>query len=91
MTYFDLWDIARNPNTLPETLAVLSTNESWMVRWRVASNPSTPIETLKILATDADGRVRMLVWGNRNTTEEILMMVKAKNYQVRKPLLQLAQ
>jgi hypothetical protein len=87
----NIYEIALNRNTSPEILVSLLTNESWKVRWRVGANRNTPLEVLKILATDADGRVRMLVWDNPNVTEEIRLMVKAKNYQRTKPLLQLAQ
>ena len=84
-------EIALNRNTPVETLVNLSRHEDWSVRWRVASNPSTPIETLAVLATDKYVAVRNMVYGNRNVTEEICLMVKAKNYQRTKPLLQLAQ
>ena len=87
----NIFDIASNSNTSPEILVILSTHESWRVRWRVAANPSTPVETLVILATDEDVDVRAMVYSNRNVTEEIQLMVKAKNYQRTKPLLQLAQ
>jgi hypothetical protein len=87
----NIFDAALNSNTSPETLAVLATDKNSLVRWRVAANRSTPVETLKILATDKYIAVRNMVYGNRNATEEIRLMVKAKNYQRTKPLLQLAQ
>jgi len=83
-------ELAYNPNTPPETLVTLATDEDSCVRWGVAKNPNTPVETLEFLATDKNSYVRCCVAINPNVTEEILLMVKAKNYQVRKPLLQLA-
>jgi hypothetical protein len=87
----NICEIALNRNTSPEILVSLSTHESWKVRWRVAANPSTPVETLKIFATDKYIAVRSMLYNNRNATEEILLMVMAKEYQLTKPLLQLAQ
>ena len=50
--------VAKHPNALPETLAELSTSDSWTVRWRVAENPNTPTDVLLTLTNDPDLDVR---------------------------------
>jgi hypothetical protein len=65
--------IANHPNTPPETLVFLSTDNESSVRAYVAKNPNTPPETLKILATDEDLAVRYFVAKNPNTPSEVLV------------------
>jgi Leucine rich repeat variant len=71
------FELATNPNTPPETLAVLATDKESYVRWRVAYNPNTPPETLAVLATDNDSCVRYGVAQNPNATEEIIIEFNA--------------
>jgi hypothetical protein len=61
-----------------------------MTNLELAENPNTPPETLELLATDENSNVRWRVTQNPNATEEICLMVRAKEYQLTKPLLQLA-
>ena len=70
-------ELASNPNTSPETLAVLATDEVAVVRFGVARNPNTSPETLAVLATDNVNFVRNMVSYNPNATEEILLTIKA--------------
>ena len=70
-------ELAINPNTPPETLALLATDKDYGVRWRVANNPNTSPETLALLTTDKDYGVRCGVARNPNATEEICLMIKA--------------
>ena len=83
-------ELTLNTNTLQETLSLLATDEDYYVRWGVAQNPNTPQETLSLLATDEDSSVRWEVARNPNTPEEALFLIKSKEYQLSKPLLQLA-
>ena len=64
-------------------------NENSDVRYGVAENPNTPQETLNLLATDVNYDVRCGVARNPNTSEEALLLIKSKEYQLKKPLLQL--
>jgi hypothetical protein len=69
------YELAQNPNTLPETLKVLATDKDSSVRWSVAQNPNTPVETLKVLATDKNCEVRYWVAQNPNTLPETLKVL----------------
>ena len=59
--------VAENPNTPPEALANLATNEEWQVRSSVAENPNTPPEVLAQLVTGKNGGVERYVAANPNT------------------------
>lgn len=48
-------------------MAILSTDENWIVRSCVASNSNTPIEVLNILSKDKDKDVRYWAALNPNT------------------------
>jgi hypothetical protein len=75
------WFVAVDPNTPPETLAILSTNMAWSVRWYVADNPNTPLKTLAQLATDEDHRVRYCAARNSSATDfiqRVYLMTEAK-------------
>ena len=63
---------AENPNTPPETLVQLASDEDWRVRRGVAENPSTPAAALVQLASDEDWRVRKTAAQNPSTPTEIL-------------------
>jgi len=77
-------DLADNPNTPPEILTVLASDEDWGVRYRVAQNPNTPPEILTILARDKDEDVRWGVAQNPNTPPEILtILARDENENVR--------
>jgi hypothetical protein len=71
---------AANPNTTPERLAELATDENWSVRECVARNPNTPAKTLEQLATDEDSEVRYWVANNPNTSHFIKKSLKTRNY-----------
>jgi hypothetical protein len=77
--------LAKNPNTPPELLEVLATDEDWEVRYWVATNPNTPPEALKVLATDKYGNVRYCVAKNPNSTELMRRLVLMKNYEHQNP------
>jgi hypothetical protein len=66
MTNFEL---AQHPNTSPETLQHLATDDHWHVRWLVAQHPNTPLEILQLLATDDDWSVRHEAAHHPNATE----------------------
>ena len=66
---------ALNPNTSPEILFVLATDEDVDVRYWVAKNPNTSAETLSVLATDEDENVRYWVAKNPNTSPETLAVL----------------
>ena len=61
-----------NPETAPEFLAILSTDEEWMTRAPVAKHLSTSPETLSYLSKDKERYVVSKVVQNLNTTSEIL-------------------
>ena len=73
--------LAKHPKTSQETLAILATDEDWVVRCEVARNSNTSTETLAILATDKDPDVRYEVAKNPNTTEMICRLVLMTNEQ----------
>ena len=64
--------VARNPNTWPETLAILATDGASGVRTVVAGNPSTPPAALEALATDEEIVVRAAVAANPLTPPAVL-------------------
>lgn len=66
------WDIANDPDTLPESLNALSSDKDWMIRSAVAKNRNTPKETLKKLAKDPEWQVRNNVAINPHTPEDTL-------------------
>ena len=69
------YSLAQNPNTPPETLEFLATDENYRVRRYVAQNPNTPQESLQLLATDEYSLVRYCVAQNPNRTELIERLV----------------
>ena len=75
---------AQNPNTSPETLSVLATDDYWVIRWAVARNPNTSPETLQVLATDEDRCVRRGAGRHPNATELIRRLVLMTNTQEEK-------
>ena len=84
LSYVEKIELAENPNTSPESLKVLATDEDWTVRYWVAYNPNTPQETLKVLATDKHSGVRWGVALNPNTSPETLQVLATdKNSGVR--------
>lgn len=80
--------LANHPNTLPETLQHLATDDHWHVRWLVAQHSNTSLETLELMATDDDHHVRYEAAINPNATElvrRLYLMTEAqhkKNYKV---------
>ena len=65
-------ELAADPNTTPEILKTLATDDDYYVRYWVARHPNTTPEILKSLATDGDHSVRYWVAQHPNTTPEIL-------------------
>ena len=72
LSYDEKLELAKDPNTSQETLAILATDKNLDVRYEVAKNKNTSQETLKILATDEYPGVRYEVARNSNTSQEIL-------------------
>ena len=60
---------AQDPNTSPEELAILVTDEDCDVRYGVAQNPNTPPKALEQLSTDGYWHVRYLAAHHPNATE----------------------
>jgi hypothetical protein len=80
---------AKDPNTLPETLTKLATDENFLVQKRVALNPNTPVEALELLATNESGYVRDGVAQNPNKTElieRLLYLTDPFNKNDQKPI-----
>ena len=67
LTYDMKYNLVDNSNTPKKILAILSTDENWIVRSCVASNSNTPIEVLNILSKDKDKDVRYWAALNPNT------------------------
>lgn len=68
--------VAQNPQTPPETLAMLAEDSDNDVRCAVAANQNTPAETLALLAEDKVWLIRCRVARHRNTPTEILALLK---------------
>ncbi len=51
-------DLARRPDTRPEMLYYLASDQSSDVRREIAANPATPLQADRLLAQDPDGDVR---------------------------------
>jgi SEFIR domain len=65
-------------------LAVLATDEDWLVRMMVAMNSNTLISTLHTLTTDENNLVLTGVGGNRNTSpHDLEILVRHKSRGVR--------
>jgi hypothetical protein len=73
-------ELAKNPNTPPETLTILARDEDSDVRRGVANNPNTPPETLTILARDENSDVRWGVARNPKSTREVIQTVRAYEF-----------
>ena len=72
---FKIYELARNPNTSPETLAMLAKDIEWVVRASVAKNPNASPETLAMLAKDIEWGVRASVAENPNTSPDLLRIL----------------
>ena len=83
-------ELAENPNTSPETLKVLATDEDSVVRYGVAKNPNTSPETLKVLATDEDSFVRYGAKKNPNYKTKTIELTPVQ-YDALKVLLESSQ
>jgi hypothetical protein len=75
-----IFDLARNPNTPPETLDRLANDEDADVRYWVAWNPHTLPETLESLANDDAWYVRCAVAWNPNTPQYIKDYLKIRQF-----------
>ena len=74
-------ELAQDPNTTPEILKTLATDDDSGVCWRVAEHPNTTPEILKSLATDDDYGVRYNAAHHPNATElvrRLFLMTQAK-------------
>ena len=80
LSYDEKLALAQNPNTSPESLQTLATDENSDVRYWVATNPNTPAEVLQTLATDEDSSVRCCVAENPNTSSETLKTLATDEY-----------
>jgi hypothetical protein len=80
-------EVARNPNTPPETLTILARDKNSGVRWWVARHNNTPPEILTILARDKDWGVRYQVIHNPNSTREVIQTVRAYEFYKEHPTL----
>ena len=74
-------ELAQDPNTNPEILKSLATDDDWVVRCWVARNPNTTPEILASLATDCDWDVRCVVARHPKTTLEILKSLATDDYR----------
>ena len=72
--------VAKNPNTSPETLALLANDEAYNVRSYVAYNPNTSSETLERLANDDYYGIHVAVTKNPNTPQYIKDYLKIKEF-----------
>jgi hypothetical protein len=66
------YNLARNHNTSPETLARLANDDDYWVCNMVAENPNTPPETLDLLVVDGNSLNCYCVACNINTLPETL-------------------
>ena len=74
-------ELARTPNTTPEILKTLATDDDRWVRYWVARHPNTTPEILKVLATDDVWNVRYWAAHHPNATElvrRLFLMTEAK-------------
>ena len=78
---YEKTQLAQNPNTSQDTLAVLATDKHSWVRLLVAQNQNTSQESLAVLATDKDIWVRCWVARHPNATEMIRRLVLMTNEQ----------
>jgi hypothetical protein len=77
-------NLAQDPNTSTETLAVLAIDKNPDVRLEVADHPNTSTESLAILATDKHPDVRYWVAQHPNTsTESLAILATDKNSFIR--------
>jgi len=76
-------DLAKTPNTPPEILHQLATDEGLDVREWVASNPGASPEILELLAADKSPCVRYWVAQNPNTPQKSLELLATDVYFVR--------
>ena len=67
-------EIAENPNTSPETLALLAKDEEYDIRREVAVNPNTPLKTLALLANDKDKDVSEITFKSPILPNEYKML-----------------
>jgi 3-methyladenine DNA glycosylase AlkC len=72
--------LAENPNTSPEILEQLASDESFYVRRCVASHPNTPPKVLEQLATDEEYYVRWSVALNPNTPRYLKKYLKIQEH-----------
>jgi HEAT repeat protein/ribosomal protein S8 len=71
--------VAKHPNTHPDILRQLSTDNNWDVRGSVAQNSNTHPDILRQLSTDNYNYVRSSVAQNPNTHPDILRQLSTDN------------
>ena len=66
-------EVARNPNTPPETLLQLAQpHQTWYTRWCVAKNPSACVEALTLLSYDDIEDIRCMVARRNDVPVDLL-------------------
>jgi hypothetical protein len=81
MNYLQKKAAAKDPNTAPEIIQLLATDQYYHVRSCVAQNPNIPLEILQLLATDKNYDVRYWVAQHPNRTQLIERLVLMTNYK----------
>jgi hypothetical protein len=92
LSYLEKYTLARDPETSPEVLAILATDD-YSVRCAVARHPNTPTEILQQLATDENFDVRYWVAANPNYEKATVMVpeLTVTEYNALKELLKYTQ
>jgi len=83
-------NLAQDPNTSTETLAVLAIDKNPDVRLEVADHPNTSTESLAILATDKNSFIRDVVSKHPNYKKQTLELT-TKQYDALKKLIESSQ
>ena len=91
LSYDEKLALAQNPNTSPESLQTLATDENSDVRYWVATNPNTPAEVLQTLATDEDSSVRYWVAQNPNYKSNKTLELTSEQFNALKELIKSGQ
>jgi hypothetical protein len=67
------WRIAYNPNTSPETLQSLATDEDFHVRWYVAKNPNYKSNKTLELTSEQFNALKELIESGQNPVLKSLL------------------
>lgn len=66
-------ELAKCDKTSPETLEILSHDNSFEVRWNVAKNKNTPKDALEKLAYDSELGIAITAIENKNISYDVLL------------------